>query len=116
MQAIDASSSPIRFRACFTTTARPQDLAARFIPYGDARPLNAPFWFGCFDAAQLTGMLERGEAQAFLARADDPWGIDHLVAVDGQGHGWAWPQINECGRAGFDGKPLPRGCSAPPER
>jgi hypothetical protein len=113
-RAIDAESSPIRFRACFATPETAEGLAARFTPYPDAVPLNAPGWFECFDAAAIGAALADGRAQAFLGEENLVYGIDRVVAVDGEGRGWAWTQINACGERVFDGDPPPPGCPTPP--
>ncbi|MEC9104627.1 MAG: DUF6446 family protein, partial [Pseudomonadota bacterium] len=42
-QAIDAYSSPIRYRACFTTDVTGTALDS-YQPYPDAEPLEAPGW------------------------------------------------------------------------
>lgn len=107
---IDSDSSPIRYRACFTLSADP----AQFTPYPEAIPLNAPRWFDCFDAAALGAALDRGAARAILGQRDIRPGIDRVVAVLPDGRGFAWHQINRCGRALFDGDPPPPGCPAPP--
>lgn len=112
-EAIDASSSPIRYRACLT--AAPPD-PATLTPYPDPVPLTAPSWFSCFDAQAIGTALESGTAQAFLAQADTPWGIDRVIAFTPDGRAYVWPQINRCGNAVFDGEPLPEGCPPPPEK
>lgn len=108
---IDSDSSPIRYRACFTIDADP----AQFTPYERATPLNAPGWFDCFDAGELTRALEDGRAQAVLGVANITYGIDRVVVL-WDGRGYAWQQINRCGEAHFDGDPVPPGCPPPPER
>lgn len=112
-QAIDASSSPIRYRACLTA-AMPDPAA--LTPYPDPVPLTAPGWFSCFDAQSLGAALEQGTARAFLAQAHTPWGIDRVIAFAPDGRAWVWPQINRCGKAVFDGQPVPDGCPPPPEK
>lgn len=115
-QAIDANSSPIRFRACFETPERMGTLTETYQVYDRAEPLTAPGWFDCFDASALGAALEQGEAVAFLGQANVVYGIDRIVAVDLEGRGYAWHQINRCGTEVFDGKPPPEGCPPPPER
>jgi hypothetical protein len=112
---IDADSSPIRYRACFTTPASPAALTERFEPYGEAVPLTAPGWFDCFDAEELGAALESGEALAFLGEKNIRYGIDRVVAVHEDGRGFVWHQINRCGEIVFDGKPAPEDCPEPPE-
>ena len=116
VKAIDAASSPIRYRACFET---PQSLAMMtetYALYDEAVPLNAPGWFDCFDADEIGAALEAGEAVAFLGTPNITYGVDRIVAVHEDGRGWAWHQINACGEEVFDGKPPPEGCPTPPER
>ncbi|MEM7076196.1 MAG: DUF6446 family protein [Pseudomonadota bacterium] len=113
-QAIDAYSSPIRYRACFTTGLDHATLAARYTPYPRAEPRNAPGWFGCFDAAEIGAALKDRRAHAFLGQRDITYGIDRVVAVTEDGRGFVWHQINPCGAAAFDGLTLPEGCDPQP--
>ncbi|TNC74604.1 DUF6446 family protein [Rubellimicrobium roseum] len=115
LRAIDAGSSPIRFRACFTQGEPFDSLAARAQPYEDPRPLNAPGWFDCFDAPAIGAALESGQARAFLSAKDIRYGIDRVVALFPDGRGYAWHQINACGEVVFDGEPPPEGCPPVPE-
>jgi Family of unknown function (DUF6446) len=109
---IDSDSSPIRYRACFQMdTAVLGDAAAA----SDAEPLTAPGWFDCFDAAAIGAALEGGEARAILSRANEPYGIDRIIALYPDGRGYAWTQINRCGEVVFDGRPTPEGCPPRPE-
>jgi hypothetical protein len=114
LRAIDAASSPIRFRACFDTSESLGTLTETYVVHPEALPLTAPGWFDCFDAAAIGAALERGEAVAFLGEADVSWGIDRVVAIGTDGRGWAWQQINRCGREVFEGRPLPPDCPPPP--
>lgn len=107
---IDADSSPIRFRACFTAPL-PKDV--EFADYDDAVPRNAPGWFDCFDAEAIGADLASGEAQAFLGEANVTYGIDRVLAIYPDGQVYAWHQINACGEEVFDGKPAPDGCPTP---
>jgi hypothetical protein len=114
-RAIDSDSAPVRYRSCFRTPQALPDLAARYAPYPTAEPLNAPRWFDCFDAAAIGAALESGEAQAFLSVPEIRYGIDRVVAILPDGRGFAWQQINACGRVVFDGDPPPAGCPPLPE-
>lgn len=114
VEAIDAGSSPIRYRACFTTPMSQAMLTETYEVYDDAVPLVAPGWFDCFDATAIGEALEEGRAIAFLGEANVEYGIDRIVAIDANGRGYAWHQINECGEVVFDGKPAPEGCPPPP--
>ena len=107
IEAIDANSSPIRFRACFDTPLTP-DLDA--IPYDGAVPLNAPFWFDCFDAEAIGASLENGQAQAFLAQKNVHYGVDRIVAILPGGRGYVWHQLNNCGETAYDGTQIGEDC------
>lgn len=107
LQAIDADSSPIRFRACFEASGSVTVGAKR---YENPEPLNAPFWFSCFNASEIGADLEAGAARAFLGQANIVYGIDRVIAIYPDGRGFAWHQINECGSEVFDGRPVPEGC------
>lgn len=113
-EAIDANSSPIRYRACLTLADTPDP--ATLVPYPGAEPLTAPGWFSCFDAAEIGAGLEAGTTRAYLAERDYKWGIDRVIALPGDGRAYVWPQINRCGAALFDGKPVPGDCPPPPAR
>ncbi|MEL7253768.1 MAG: DUF6446 family protein [Pseudomonadota bacterium] len=114
-EGIDANSSPIRYRACFTTNLDHDALSEGFEPYADAEPRVAPGWFDCFDAEVIGAALEDGSARAFLGERDVIYGIDRVVAVFDDGRGFVWHQINRCGEVVFDGEPVPDDCPAPPE-
>ncbi|MDP1669459.1 DUF6446 family protein [Phaeovulum sp.] len=94
-QGIDADSSPLRFRACFTTPLGLAVATESFKVYDAATPLNAPGWFDCFNAARIGGDLEAGTAVAFLSVADITPGIDRVVAIYPDGRAYAWHQLNE---------------------
>ncbi|MDZ4093393.1 MAG: DUF6446 family protein [Paracoccaceae bacterium] len=94
VQGIDAGSSPLRFRACFTTPLSQAMLTETYRIYEDAVPLTTPGWFDCFDANHIGDALETGEAIAFLSEHDIAPGIDRVVAVFPDGHGYAWHQLN----------------------
>ena len=115
-QGIDSDSSPLRYRACFSTPQSQAMLTETYQPYENAVPLTAPGWFDCFDAAEVGEALEAGTALAFLGQANITYGIDRVVAVMNDGRGFVWHQINHCGEEVFDGKPAPEGCPPAPER
>lgn len=110
---IDAASSPLRYRACFALAA---PLPGTPTAPEFASPTVAPGWFECFDADSVGADLEAGRALPVLAQADVEYGIDRIAAIYPDGRGVAWHQINRCGRAVFDGEPLPQGCAPPPDR
>ena len=95
VRAIDATSSPLRFRACFST---PESLALLTESYeitDEAVPLVAPGWFDCFDADAIGAALENGEAIAFMGERGIADGVDRVVAVYPDGRAFAWHQLNE---------------------
>lgn len=94
-EAITATSSPIRYRACFKTPQSIALLTETYEPYDAAEPLVAPSWFDCFDAVEIGEALERGEALAFLSKKDLSYGVDRVVAVFPDGRGFVWHQLNE---------------------
>ena len=102
-QAIDADSSPIRYRACFRTPETLADLQGKYQPYEKAVPRNAPPWFDCFDAAAIAQALKAGEALSFLGQKNIGIGVDRVVAITQDGHGYVWHQLNECGQKAYDG-------------
>lgn len=108
---IDANSSPLRYRACFTVSGELPELVTVDAP----TPLNAPGWFDCFDAATLGGDLEAGAARAVLVSTNAPYGFDRVMALYPDGRAYVWPQINPCGTAHFDGDPVPADCPTPPQ-
>jgi len=95
IEGIDADSSPIKFRACFTTPLTLAMLTETYREYEGAEPLVAPNGFDCFDAAAIGTALETGEALAFLSEPDIHPGVDRVVAVFGDGRAYAWNQLND---------------------
>ncbi|MCB2130344.1 MAG: histidine kinase [Rhodobacteraceae bacterium] len=94
-QGIDADSSPLRFRACFTTPISLAMLTETFTEYPAADPLIAPRQFPCFDAARIGADLATGTAVAFLSETNIHPGVDRVVAVYPDGQAFAWQQLNE---------------------
>lgn len=115
IEGVDGISSPIKFRACFTTPMSVAMMTESFEPYLRPTPLVAPSWFDCFDAKRIGADLETGTAVAFVGQENFTYGIDRVIAVYPDGRGYAWNQINPCGQAVFDGDPLPLGCPPAPE-
>ena len=111
-QGIDATSSPLRYRACFTVTG---DLPA-MADHPAAEPLNAPGWFACFDASVIGADLAAGRARAVTVDSNAVYGFDTVMALYPDNRAYVWPQINACGEAHFDGRPVPAGCPTPPQR
>ena len=89
---IDSTSSPLKLRGCFRIDPAMIHGAE---PAPDATPLNAPFWFGCFDAGQLSEDLAAGAASAWRIAEDDPDGFDLMLAAYPDGRGYIWRQLNE---------------------
>ena len=112
-RAIDSDSSPIRFRACFTTPMSLAMLTETYELYEGAVPRNAPGWFECFDAAAIGAEIEAGTALVFTGTRNLEYGIDRVVAITEDGRGYVWHEVNECGDKAYDGSPLGEDC---PER
>lgn len=115
IQAIDAESSPIRFRACFTTSASLAMLTETYVGLERAIPRNAPEWFDCFDAARIAAELETGTALAFLAGKNVDFGVDRIVAINENGEGFIWHELNDCGEKAYDGTIIGEECPTRPE-
>ncbi|MCA8869832.1 MAG: histidine kinase [Rhodobacteraceae bacterium] len=92
---LDAKTSPLKFRACFTVENSIPMMTETYVIYDDATPLKPPSWFDCFDYARLTRDLKSGEAVAFLAQKNIYQGVDRVVAVYGDGRAYAWHQLNQ---------------------
>ena len=93
-EGIDAETSPLRFRVCFTVDGDGLQAAARGAPYEDPTPLTAPGWFDCFDAEAIGAALDAGEAQAVLAERNARAGVDRVFAVFPDGRVYGWHQLN----------------------
>ncbi|MGM0586479.1 MAG: DUF6446 family protein [Pseudomonadota bacterium] len=112
---IDADTSPLKLRACFRIRDGVAPDALQYLQKADnPTPLVAPDWFDCFDARAIQAGIDQGRIRAVTAERNAPWGFDRIVAAAPDGRGWMWRQINECGRAKFDGDPVPEGCPPPP--
>jgi hypothetical protein len=93
-QAINAYTSPLRYRACFVVTDGGQSALAALPDYANPTPLTAPGWFDCFDAPDIGAALETGAARAVLAEHEIQRGVDRVIAVFPDGRGYAWHQLN----------------------
>ncbi|WP_420584320.1 DUF6446 family protein [Ruegeria sp.] len=113
-QAIDADSSPIRYRACFETDLTEEDLAA-FQRVENSEPLTAPGWFDCYDAIAIADALKSGRAQAFMGTKNIHYGVDRIVAVTSDGKGYVWHALNNCGEKAYDGTVVGEDCPPRPE-
>lgn len=112
IRAIDADSSPIRFRACFTTPSSLPILRDTYVRFDRAVPRNAPGWFDCFDAAAIAAELEAGTALAFLGEKNIDFGVDRIVAITEDGRGYIWHELNDCGDKAYDGTIVGEECPA----
>ena len=86
---IDATSSPLKMRACFLirdTIDAP--------PAIDPVPLVAPGWFRCFNAEVIGENLASDYVTAYTAQFNDPYGFDRIVAVFPGGRAYMWRQPN----------------------
>lgn len=92
---IASRTSPIGFRACFTTPMSLALLSETYVAYPRAIPLTTPEWFDCFDAAAIGAALQSGEALAFLSVEGIANNVDRVVAVYPDGRAYAWQQIAE---------------------
>ncbi len=114
-RAIDADSSPIRYRACFETDLGLDELSAGFEPAEGPEPLTAPGWFDCYDAVTLAGALVSGQARAFIGIKNVHFGVDRIVAVTADGQGFMWHTLNNCGQKAYDGTVVGEECPPRPE-
>ncbi|MGJ8625586.1 MAG: DUF6446 family protein [Sulfitobacter sp.] len=114
LTAIDADSSPIRYRACFTTDYSLALLSESYVLTEKATPRNAPGWFDCFDAAAIGEALENGTALAFMGQKNIHYGVDRIVAITEDGRGFVWHELNECGEKSYDGTVIGETCPKRP--
>ena len=112
-QAIDADSSPIRYRACFRTDLSLALLSETYVGLDPLTPRNAPPWFDCFDAAAIGAQIEAGTALTFLSQKNVHFGVDRVVAITEDGRGYVWHELNDCGEKAYDGTIVGEEC---PER
>lgn len=113
-QAIDADSSPIRYRACFTTPLDLDTLLQSYWPSDKTEPLNPPGWFDCFDATALGEGLKQGRIRAFVGAKNIAYGVDRIVAIAPDGRGWIWHELNDCGEKAYDGTVVGEECPPKP--
>ncbi|MHA1529607.1 MAG: DUF6446 family protein [Alphaproteobacteria bacterium] len=88
-KSIEASSSPLKMRACFLIRETVEALPAMA-----PEPLMAPGWFRCFNARVIAENLASGYAKAYVALRNDPKGFDRIVAVFPGGRAYMWRQLN----------------------
>ena len=90
-QGIDSESSGLKLRECFVVDIL-DDI--NLPKYEKPTPLNAPFWFKCFNAERITKDLEKGKASAFLLKKEEFDGIDDVIAIYPDGRSYRWRQLN----------------------
>ena len=115
-KAIDADSSPIRYRACFETDLSIEMARAKYTELSDQAPRTAPGWFDCFDAEALGAELNAGTATAFLSQKNIEYGVDRIVVLTNDGRGYAWHDLNNCGEKAYDGTVVGEECPPLPQR
>ncbi|EDQ05247.1 hypothetical protein DSM14862_01061 [Sulfitobacter indolifex] len=115
LQAIDADSSPIRFRACFTHDLSLAMATETYEMTDHTDPRNAPGWFDCFDAAAIGAEIEAGTALTFLGAKNVHYGVDRIVALTDDGRGYIWHELNDCGEKSYDGTVIGETCPERPE-
>lgn len=114
-QAIDAESSPIRYRACFDTQMSIPMLTETYELVDNVIPRNAPSWFDCFDSAEIAAKLEAGTALAFMGEKNVHYGVDRIVAITDDGQGYVWHELNDCGEKSYDGTVIGEECPPRPD-
>ena len=113
LRAIDADSSPIRFRACFEHDISLAMATETYEMTNHTDPRNAPGWFDCFDAPAIGAEIEAGTALTFLGGKNVHYGVDRIVALTDDGRGYVWHELNDCGEKSYDGTVVGEAC---PER
>ncbi|SDZ10658.1 hypothetical protein SAMN05444004_10659 [Jannaschia faecimaris] len=112
VQAIASNSSPLGFRACFAhdldLAALTDEIAPR--PAIAPAPTIAPPWFDCFDAETVGDLIDDGTASAFIAYKNAAFGVDRIVALTDDGRGFAWHELNDCGKKAYDGTAVGEAC------
>jgi hypothetical protein len=113
-EAIDADSSPIRYRACFTTTMSIAMATETYVTLDDATPRNAPRWFDCFDAEAIAAEIDAGTALPFLSQKNIHFGVDRITVITEDGRGYVWHELNDCGEKAYDGTVVGEECPPRP--
>ena len=113
-EAIDSDSSPIRYRACFSTDTSLPLLTETYVGLEKAVPRNAPAWFDCFDAAAIAAEMEAGTALPFLSQKNVHFGVDRIVVITDDGRGYVWHDLNDCGDKAYDGTIVGEECPKRP--
>ncbi|GEM_PF-4604227 len=110
-QGIDANTSPLRFKGCFTSVNSIPFLTETYQIYDNATPLGGPSWFECYDVEEITDELDTGAAIAFLGERNIKPGVDRVIAVLSDHRAFVWHQFNDCGQAAYSGETAPAGCA-----
>ena len=113
-RAIDADSSPIRYRACFTTPHSNAMLSETYVMVDNITPRNAPGWFDCFDARAIDDAQKAGTALIYLGAKNLSFGVDRVVAILDDGRGFVWHELNDCGSKSYDGTVVGEKCPPRP--
>ncbi len=108
--AIRSESSPLGFRACFTLAEPPMGFTETYDRPADTGPTIAPGWFDCYDARQIGEDIGAREAIALMGTKNIAYGIDRIIALYPDGTGFAWHQLNNCGRKSYDGSAVGEEC------
>ncbi len=94
-QGINATSSPLKLRACLKLSPETLSAISTEQSTGDgAEPLTAPGWFECFDAAMIGNALEAGGAAAYALPDPDADGIVAWLAIFPDGRAYKWHQLH----------------------
>ena len=112
--AIDADSSPIRYRACFATDLSLPLLTETYVTLEEVTPRNGPGWFECFDAEAIAEEMAAGRAVPFLGAKNIAYGVDRIVVITESGRGYVWHELNDCGEKAYDGTVIGEECPPPP--
>ena len=115
-EAIDADSSPIRFRACFDTDMTLEAAKTTYVSAGEVVPRNAPEWFDCFDAEAIANQMQAGTAEAFMGQKNIRYGVDRIVVITDAGRGYIWHELNDCGAKAYDGTVVGEECPPLPDQ
>ena len=92
---IDADSSPLKFRGCFSTDVNNNYLKELYVEAYKPNPLTAPSWFECFNAREIGEAINSGKAIAFISELNVHSGVDRVIAFFNNGKAYAWHQLNE---------------------
>ena len=108
---IDATSSPIKYRACGTVISGDVSVFPLADEAHTPTPLVAPSWFKCFDAKKIGDDLASGIGSAYVISQNEPYGVtEYMVYYKTSKIAVFWRQLNACGEAQFSGKNPPNYC------